>query len=239
MIPTIHAAAEKSARAGLSPVDLLESAWSASTATKPASGPGSWSIATEPWPSAERGPRNRSEAGWRGPLHGIPLGIKDIFDVFDWPTACGSRLWTEQHRPPAMPRWSRRLRQAGAVFLGKTVTTQYASFDPPPTRNPWNLDADPRRLQQRLGGGRGLRHVPGGAGVADRRLDHPARVLLRRRRLKPTYGRGQHRRRDAAGAVDGPSGPDGRDCVRDLAILLAQSPARAGRLAPDRRRTID
>src|SRR6185312_6804029 len=37
----------------------------------------------------------------------------------------------------------RRLRQAGAVFLGKTVTTQYASFDPPPTRNPWNLERTP------------------------------------------------------------------------------------------------
>ena len=37
----------------------------------------------------------------------------------------------------------RRLRQAGAVFVGKTVTTQYASFDPPPTRNPWNLERTP------------------------------------------------------------------------------------------------
>src|SRR5205823_7692563 len=36
-----------------------------------------------------------------------------------------------------------RLRQAGAVLLGKTVTTQYASFDPPPTRNPWHLERTP------------------------------------------------------------------------------------------------
>lgn len=78
----------------------------------------------------------------RGPLHGMPVGIKDIFDVFDWPTACGSRLWKD-----AVARQDatvvRRLRQAGAVLVGKTVTTQYASFDPPPTRNPWDLSRTP------------------------------------------------------------------------------------------------
>src|SRR6266851_1740133 len=74
---------------------------------------------------------------YRGPLHGIPLGIKDIFDVFDWPTAAGSPLWKQSiaRRDATVVA---RLRQAGAIFLGKTATTQYASFDPSPTRNPWN-----------------------------------------------------------------------------------------------------
>ena len=81
--------------------------------------------------------RNCGAASWRGPLHGIPIGIKDIFDVFDWPTAAGSRLWKDSiARQDATV--VRRLREAGAVFVGKTVTTQYASFDPPPTRNPWD-----------------------------------------------------------------------------------------------------
>jgi len=78
----------------------------------------------------------------RGPLHGIPVGIKDIIDVYDWPTACGSQLWQHsiaRHDAPVV----RRLRQAGAVLLGKTVTTAYASFDPPVTRNPWNLERTP------------------------------------------------------------------------------------------------
>jgi Asp-tRNA(Asn)/Glu-tRNA(Gln) amidotransferase A subunit family amidase len=78
----------------------------------------------------------------RGPLHGIPIAIKDIFDVADWPTACGSKLWAS-----AVARRDAevvaRLRQAGAIFLGKTVTTQYASFDPPVTRNPWNTSRTP------------------------------------------------------------------------------------------------
>jgi aspartyl-tRNA(Asn)/glutamyl-tRNA(Gln) amidotransferase subunit A len=78
----------------------------------------------------------------RGPLHGIPVGIKDLFDVFDWPTAAGSLRWKD-----AVARQDatvvRRLRDAGAVLVGKTVTTQYASFDPPPTRNPWKADRTP------------------------------------------------------------------------------------------------
>ena len=78
----------------------------------------------------------------RGPLHGIPVGIKDIIDVFDLPTGCGSKLWANSYarRDATVVQ---RLRQAGAVFLGKTVTTQYASFDPPPTRNPWNPERTP------------------------------------------------------------------------------------------------
>jgi Asp-tRNA(Asn)/Glu-tRNA(Gln) amidotransferase A subunit family amidase len=78
----------------------------------------------------------------RGPLHGVPIGIKDIVDVFDWPTAAGSKLWANSiAREDATV--VKRLRQAGAVLIGKTVTTQYASFDPPPTRNPWNLKCTP------------------------------------------------------------------------------------------------
>jgi aspartyl-tRNA(Asn)/glutamyl-tRNA(Gln) amidotransferase subunit A len=79
---------------------------------------------------------------YRGPLHGIPIGVKDIFDIFDWPTAAGSRLWAQSiaRRDATVVE---RLRQAGAIFLGKTVTTAYASFDPPPTRNPWNPSRTP------------------------------------------------------------------------------------------------
>lgn len=79
---------------------------------------------------------------YRGPLHGIPIGVKDIFDVYDWPTAAGSKRWQN-----SIARQDadvvRQLRAAGAVFLGKTVTTQFASFDPPVTRNPWNLSRTP------------------------------------------------------------------------------------------------
>ena len=55
---------------------------------------------------------------WRGPLHGIPLGIKDIIDVADWPTAAGSRLWANSiARQDATV--VKRLREAGAVLIGE------------------------------------------------------------------------------------------------------------------------
>jgi len=79
---------------------------------------------------------------WRGPLHGIPIGIKDIIDVTGFPTAAGSSLLADNVATRDSTIVA-RLREAGAVILGKTVTTQFASFDPPVTRNPWNLDRTP------------------------------------------------------------------------------------------------
>src|SRR5258708_26072099 len=76
---------------------------------------------------------------WRGPLHGIPIGIKDLIDVAGWPTAAGAPWLTNAVAAVDAPLVA-RLRAAGAVILGKTVTTQFACFDPPPTRNPWNFD---------------------------------------------------------------------------------------------------
>ena len=77
-----------------------------------------------------------------GPLHGIPLGIKDIIDVAGWPTKCGSPLRGNRIAETDADV-VQKLRDAGAIILGKTVTTEFASFDPPPTRNPWNLERTP------------------------------------------------------------------------------------------------
>ncbi|MFN0018360.1 MAG: amidase [Pirellulaceae bacterium] len=77
-----------------------------------------------------------------GPLHGIPIGIKDIIDVAGWPTLCGSKL-RAGHLAEKDAAVVASLRKAGAIILGKTVTTEWASFDPPPTRNPWNLNHTP------------------------------------------------------------------------------------------------
>jgi aspartyl-tRNA(Asn)/glutamyl-tRNA(Gln) amidotransferase subunit A len=74
---------------------------------------------------------------YRGPLHGIPIAIKDIFDVQGFGTAAGSKLLGKAPATQDAPL-VKRLRDAGAVILGKTVTTQYASFDPPVTTNPWD-----------------------------------------------------------------------------------------------------
>lgn len=79
----------------------------------------------------------------RGPLHGIPIGIKDIIDVAGYVTGAGSSYWSSQAPRETDAPLVRMLREAGAVILGKTVTTQFAGFDPPVTRNPWNLDRTP------------------------------------------------------------------------------------------------
>ncbi len=77
----------------------------------------------------------RMAGGPLGPLHGVPVGIKDIFDTSDYPTEFGSALW--QGRTPREDAVAvARLRAAGAIILGKTVTTEYAYFHPGKTRNP-------------------------------------------------------------------------------------------------------
>lgn len=73
----------------------------------------------------------------RGPLHGLPLGVKDLFDTTDLPTAYGSALYAH-HRPAADAASVTLCREAGAVVLGKTGTTEFAYFTPGPTVNPHN-----------------------------------------------------------------------------------------------------
>lgn len=77
-----------------------------------------------------------------GPLHGIPVAIKDIFDTADYPTECGSPLLAGR-RPMRDSTVVARLRSAGAVIIGKTVSTEFAYFHPGPTRNPHDLQRTP------------------------------------------------------------------------------------------------
>lgn len=72
-----------------------------------------------------------------GPLHGVPVGIKDIFDTRDLPTENGTVL-DEGRQPTEDCAVVALLREAGAVILGKTVTTELAVFHPGKTRNPHN-----------------------------------------------------------------------------------------------------
>jgi Asp-tRNA(Asn)/Glu-tRNA(Gln) amidotransferase A subunit family amidase len=77
-----------------------------------------------------------------GPLHGVPVGVKDIIDTADMPTENGTVL--HQGRTPRDDAAVvRMLRAAGAVILGKTVTTECAYFSPGKTRNPHNPEHTP------------------------------------------------------------------------------------------------
>lgn len=77
-----------------------------------------------------------------GPLHGIPVAVKDIFATVDMPTGWGTPLHAGQ-RLPYDAAVVERLRRAGAIILGKTVTTEYANARAGKTRNPHNLAHTP------------------------------------------------------------------------------------------------
>lgn len=79
---------------------------------------------------------------YRGPLHGIPLGLKDIFFTAGLRTSMGSPIYAD-HVPGYDATAVRRLKEAGAVILGKAHTTEFAALAPSPTRNPWHLEHTP------------------------------------------------------------------------------------------------
>ncbi|MBZ0303302.1 MAG: amidase, partial [Anaerolineae bacterium] len=78
----------------------------------------------------------------RPPLYGVPVGVKDIFRVEGLPTRAGSTLPPELFDAPEAACVT-RLRQQGALVVGKTVTTEFAYFEPGPTRNPHDLTRTP------------------------------------------------------------------------------------------------
>jgi len=78
----------------------------------------------------------------QGLLHGLPIAVKDVFDTFDMPTAYGSPIYA-QHRPAGDAACVALARAAGAIVVGKTVTTEFATFHPGPTCNPRNLAHTP------------------------------------------------------------------------------------------------
>ncbi len=82
------------------------------------------------------------DAGSSAPLIGVPTGIKDIFYTAGVPTTACSKVYAD-FVPKHDATTVARLREAGGIMLGKTVTTEFAYRDPPPTRNPWNLNHTP------------------------------------------------------------------------------------------------
>ncbi|MCC6417700.1 MAG: amidase [Gemmataceae bacterium] len=218
MIPTIHAAAADVRGGRLSPPDLLETCLA--NLDRAEERVRAWVlIDREGARAAARRLADELRHGrYRGPLHGIPVGIKDIIDVFDWPTAAGARLWANSvaRRDATVVR---RLRCAGAVLVGKTVTTQYASFDPPPTRNPWNLDRTPGGSSSGSAAAVACGMCLGALGSqTGGSITRPA-AFCGVAGCKPTYGRvSLNGLVPLAASMDHP-GPIARS-VHDLAILL-------------------
>lgn len=85
----------------------------------------------------ELGARQKNNTLW-----GIPVGIKDISNTSDMPTSYGSPIYRE-YTPPNDAAYVSRLRQSGAIIMGKTVTTEFAYFEPSSTANPINIEHTP------------------------------------------------------------------------------------------------
>ncbi len=92
--------------------------------------------------TAEKYSREAAEGRLRGTLHGIPIGIKDIFYTAGIKTTAGSTILAD-FIPSYDATSVAKLKEAGAIILGKTKTTQFAFSDPASTRNPWNIEHTP------------------------------------------------------------------------------------------------
>lgn len=92
--------------------------------------------------TAEKMQIELDEGKTRGPLHGIPIGIKDIFYTKNLRTTMGSPIFHD-----FIPNYDAEtvsiLKDKGAIIIGKTETTEFALTDPAPTRNPWNIEYTP------------------------------------------------------------------------------------------------
>ena len=129
----------------------------------------------------------------RGPLHGVPIGVKDIIDVAGLPTTCHSKILLDNvaRQDAAVVA---RLREAGAIIIGKLSTHEFAiggpSFDLPfpPARNPWNPDHHPGGSSSGSGAGVCAGLFPGALGSdTGGSVRNPASAcgIVG---LKPTYG---------------------------------------------------
>ena len=143
--------------------------------------------------AARTAAREMASGHVRGPLHGIPVGIKDIIDVAGLPTTCHSKILLDQVAA-ADAHVVARLRSAGAIVMGKLSTHEFAiggpSFDLPfpPARNPWNPDHHPGGSSSGSGSGLAAGLFPLALGSdTGGSVRHPASAcgIVG---LKPTYG---------------------------------------------------
>jgi Asp-tRNA(Asn)/Glu-tRNA(Gln) amidotransferase A subunit family amidase len=167
------------------------------------------------------------EGRFMGPLHGVPIALKDIFDAAGVPTAAGAPAWAT--RTPGIDAPSvAALRGAGAVPMGKVATTPFAYLDPSATRNPWNPEHTPGGSSSGPAAAVAARMVPLALG------SQTVGSVLRPAAycgvvgFKPTYGRiSAVGVLELAGSLDhvGVLARAVEDCALALAVLAAGDPA--------------
>src|SRR5262245_12972889 len=139
---TLVEAGEKIRDGALSPVDYVQALFTRVDAVEPR---------VKAWTTIDReavlaeAQQMEAEARkklFRGPLHGIPVGVKDIFYTKNLKTTIGSTAFAD-FVPTYDASVVKKLKNAGAIIMGKCVTTILVFLDPGPTRNPWNTEHTP------------------------------------------------------------------------------------------------
>ncbi len=185
---TVVEAAERIRRGTLSPVALVEACLSRIEALEEKVQ--AWVMVDQAGAlsAARQSEREAGRGQFRGFLHGIPVGVKDIFYVAGMRCTAGSKVLPD-FVPPFDATCVARLRQAGAIVLGKAQTTEFATFDPAPTHNPWKPNHTPGGSSSGSAAAVAARMVPCALGT------QTAGSILRPASYcgvvgyKPTYGR--------------------------------------------------
>jgi aspartyl-tRNA(Asn)/glutamyl-tRNA(Gln) amidotransferase subunit A len=182
--------------------------------------------------------------GPKGPLHGIPIGLKDIVDTKGIPTTCQSKI-LQDNIPEADATCAEKLAAAGTVLIGKTTTHEFAdggpSFDlpKPPARNPWNTDHFTAGSSSGTGAGVAAGLILGGIGTDTGGSIRGPAALCGIAGIKPTYGLVSRAGvAPAAFSLDhiGPMAWTAEDCALMLQALAGhdpRDPASADRPVPD------
>ena len=182
--------------------------------------------------------------GPSGPLHGIPIGLKDIVDTKGIPTTCGSKF-LQDNIPDTDAACAEKLAAAGTVLMGKLTTHEFAdggpSFDlpAPPARNPWNTEHFTAGSSSGTGAGVAAGLILGGIGTDTGGSIRGPAALCGIAGIKPTYGLVSRAGvAPAAFSLDhiGPMAWTAEDCALMLQALAGndpRDPASASRAVPD------
>jgi aspartyl-tRNA(Asn)/glutamyl-tRNA(Gln) amidotransferase subunit A len=186
---TIGEAASLIRKRVISSCELVEATLGQIEATEPVVHAYTLVLAEDARRRAKQLDRELARGVWRGPLHGVPLAIKDICYTRDAPTEAGSRALAG-FVPDYDATVVCRLRDAGAVLVGKTVTHEFAvGVNTPPTRTPWDLSAYPGGSSAGSGVAVSVRSVAGAIGTdtgGSIRIPASINGIVG---LKPTFGR--------------------------------------------------
>ena len=139
---TVSEAAEQIRQGSLSPVDLAQSLLDRIDALDPALKAWVTIDREEVLSIARQREQELSSSGPKGPIHGVPVGLKDIFYTEGMKTTACSRIYAD-FVPDYDATTVARIKEAGGIILGKAVTTEFATGDPSPTINPWNAAHTP------------------------------------------------------------------------------------------------